>query len=97
MEINFNDKTLTLRRTMRAYLLWEQITGKPFGLTTYTDFITYFFATILASNPNEESITYDGFLDWLDSEPNALADFVLWLQQDTQPQPQQAKKKKAAK
>ena len=41
-----------LKYTIRAMFIYEQITGKPFGISTLLDNYIFFYSMILANNPD---------------------------------------------
>ena len=43
MVVTIKEKTITLKNSMRAIMVYEQITGKPFSPITMTDLVIYFY------------------------------------------------------
>lgn len=80
MEITINEKNITLKNTMRSYIIFESITNKTFSPRTVTDLITYFYSVVLASDTDLQ-LQYDDFIDWLDNNPAVLNDFSEWINQ----------------
>lgn len=79
MEIEILGKKVTLKRTMRSLIIYEQKTGKTFQPKSVTDVMYYFYACILASD-RSLSITFDEFMDWLDDgHMESFIDFSQWL------------------
>lgn len=66
--ININGHDYRLRYTIRALFIFEQITGRPFGVKTLLDNYIFFYSIILANNP-DDIIKWDDFIDALDSDP----------------------------
>lgn len=66
--ITINGKEYKLRYTIRALFIFEQITGKPFGVKTLLDNYIFFYSILLANNP-DDVISWDEFIDALDSDP----------------------------
>lgn len=70
MTITINNKQYKLKYTLRALFIFEQITGKPFNITTLLDNYLFFYSLILANN--EDVLSWDEFIDALDKDPNIL-------------------------
>lgn len=92
MEITINDKTVTLKKTFRSVIAYEQATKKTFNPSTISEMILYFYCVIIASD-TELEITYDDFLNWLDDNENTLKDFTGWLSKMNEVESTTAKKK----
>ena len=71
MKITINNKEYTVKYTIRALFVFEQITGKPFGIKTLLDNYLFFYSMILANNP-DNPIDWDEFIDALDNDKNLL-------------------------
>ena len=71
MKITINDKEYTVKYTIRALFIFEQITGKPFCIKTLLDNYLFFYSMILASNP-ENPLDWDQFLDALDNDKSLV-------------------------
>ena len=54
-----------LKYTIRAMFIYEQITGKPFGISTLLDNYIFFYSLILANNP-------DNVLDAIDNDKELI-------------------------
>lgn len=92
MEITINNKTVTLKKTFRSVIAYEQATKKTFNPSTISEMILYFYCVIIASD-TELEITYDDFLNWLDDNENTLKDFTMWLSKMNEVESTTAKKK----
>lgn len=92
MEITINNKTITLKRTFRSYIIYESATGKPFAPKTLTDSITFFYCTVIASD-QEIELTFDEFLGWLDDHESAFQEFTDWLVKQNEIDTSTSKKK----
>ena len=66
-KITINGKEYQIRYTIRALFIFEQITGKPFGITTLLDNYVFFYSLILANNP-DDAPNWDEFVDALDAD-----------------------------
>lgn len=100
MVVSIKEKTITLKNSMRAIMVYEQITGKPFSPITMTDLVIYFYSTLIASDITLE-IAFDEFVEWLDENGDKFTEFTTWLtninkigSQYKQPTPESKKKKK---
>lgn len=92
MEILIKDKTITLKKTFRSLIAYESATGKPFAPKTITDYILYFYCVVIASDTALE-LSYDEFIDWLDTNENAINDFTTWLTKQSEAESKLSKKK----
>lgn len=71
MKIKIKNKNYTVKNTVRALFLFEKITGKHFSVDTLLDNYIYFYSLLLANNP-EMTLTWDQFIDALDSDPKIM-------------------------
>ena len=78
MEITIKNQTVKLKNSMRAIMVYEQITNKAFSPVTMTELMIYFYSTIIASNLEME-LTFDEFVAWLDNNNEEFANFTSWL------------------
>lgn len=78
MKINIKDKEIELKYGFRAMMLFEEITGESFQLRGMKDLIVYFYSTIIASDKDMD-IDFDGFIDWMDGNPDTLNEFGDWV------------------
>lgn len=78
MEITINNKQYKLKYTLRAMMLFEQITKKIFSIESLSDELVFFYSIILANNP-DEPMNFDQFLDAIDNDPDLLVQFQKFL------------------
>ena len=79
MKIQILGRDIELKATFRAYIIFENITGKSFQqLSTLADVLTFFYATILGSAKTTD-ISFDAFLDFIDENPNVVTEFSQWM------------------
>jgi hypothetical protein len=79
MKIQILDKEVELKSSFRAYIIFENITGKSFqSVQTLSDVLVFMYATILASLKTTD-ISFDTFMDYIDSNPNVVTEFSEWL------------------
>ena len=79
MEISINNKTITLKYSLRAMMMYENITGGTLTPSSLTDVITFFYCVVLAST-KDYSLKMEDFIDWLDANPDTINEFGEWLQ-----------------
>lgn len=71
--ITINGEDYKVKYTIRALFLMEQITGKPFSITTLLDNYLFFYCMILANNKDKEKIlSWDEFIDALDNDKELI-------------------------
>lgn len=74
---SFSD--LNLRQTFRAHIIYEQIMGESFNSKAgLNGMIVLFYSYIMGCN-KDATIDYDGWFDWLDENPQMLAEFTDWV------------------
>ena len=79
MKVQILGREIELKATFRAYIIFENITGKSFQqLSTLADVLTFFYATILGSAKTTD-ISFDDFLDFIDENPNIVTEFSEWM------------------
>ena len=71
MNIRINDTDYCIKWTLRAFFIYEQITGKIFKMQTLTDEYVFIYCLLLANNP-EIQLTFNEFIDVLDEEVEVL-------------------------
>ena len=67
MNITINKKQYKVKYTIRALFIFEQITGKPFNISTLFDNYLFFYCLLLANNP-DDVIEWEEFIDAIDSD-----------------------------
>lgn len=92
MNITINEKEVTLKKTFRSVIAYEQAMKKPFNPNTLSETIMYFYCTVIASD-SELEVTFDDFLNWLDDNPTAIKDFTEWLIKQSEIENKLTKKK----
>ena len=79
MKVQILGRDIELKATFRAYIIFENITGKSFQqLSTLADVLTFFYAPILGSAKTTD-ISFDDFLDFIDENPNIVTEFSEWI------------------
>lgn len=72
MKLTINGKEYTVKYTIRALFIFEQITNRPFKITTLLDNYLFFYSMILANNA--DTLTWDEFIDALDNDKQLVND-----------------------
>lgn len=67
MKIKINNNEYEVKSNVKAMLVYEGITEKPFEIKSLTDFYTYCYAMVYANN-TENVPQFDEFLNWFDDE-----------------------------
>lgn len=79
MKVKIEGKEVQLKKTMRSYIMFENINdGKMFAPKTLTDMITFFYCVVCSSDKTLE-VKFDAFLDWIDENDGILDEFAMWL------------------
>ena len=65
-------KTYDLKYGIRARVLFERISDKPFTLNGTTDWVIFIYAMLLAGD-SSFPLTLDEFMDKLDEDPKYLS------------------------
>lgn len=89
MKIKIKDNEYEVKNNVKAMLLFEGITEKPFEIKNLTDFYTYCYAMVYANN-TENVPQFDEFLEWFDDE-SINEKFMAVM--NSKPELQQSKKK----
>lgn len=79
MNINIIDKEITLKYSLRAMMMYENVTNKTLNPSGITEVVTFFYCVVLASS-KDYSLSFEDFMDWLDENPDTLKEFGEWLQ-----------------
>lgn len=72
MKLTIKGKEYTVKYTIRALFIFEQITNRPFKITTLLDNYLFFYSMILANNA--DTLTWDEFIDALDNDKQLVND-----------------------
>lgn len=80
MKVTIKEKEITLKSSFRALIAYEQITNHAFNPSTITDMILYFYCVIISSKEfDDEPMTFEEFIDYLDEHQDLLNTFTTWL------------------
>ena len=78
MKIKIGNKRYELKYTLRAMIIFEKITKKPFSLDNLTDQLVYFYAILMANNPSMK-LSLDDLIDAIDKDQNILTEYLDFL------------------
>lgn len=78
MEITIKDNTYKIKYSIRALFIFEEITGKTFKLEKVMDFYIFFYAMILANNP-DSNLLFNDFIDACDEDTSLFTSFQNYL------------------
>lgn len=80
MKVNLENKEIELKYGFRAMIVYEKIMDTSFAPKGLTEILVFFYSVIVASDKdNDINLTYDGFMDWLDENPEKVGEFSEWL------------------
>lgn len=71
MILTINNKDYTIKYTIRALFIFEQITGKAFEIKTVLDNYLFLYSLILANN-QDNPLTWDEFVEAIDNDKGVL-------------------------
>lgn len=72
--ITINNKEYKFKFTLRAMMLFEQVTNRTFSIKSITDEYLYLYCMIMANNPNAD-LTFNDLIDAMDSDASIMATF----------------------
>lgn len=76
--ILINGKEYKIKYGIRAMLIQEQITQKPFSLENMNEQLVFLYSCLLAAD-NELTMTYEEFLDAVDNDMSIIIRFGEYL------------------
>ena len=76
--ILINGKEYKIKYGIRAMLIQEQITQKPFSLDNMNEQLVFLYSCLLAAN-NELTMSYEEFLDAVDEDMSIIIRFGQYL------------------
>lgn len=78
MIVTINKKKITLKYSIRALIMYENITQQDYTHTNINDTLTLFYCYVLTS-AKDYSLTWDDFLDFIDKDMNVIQEFNEWI------------------
>lgn len=82
MDINIKGKDITLRYTMRALMMFEQVKGEMFSLKTLTDQFLLFYCMLVCSTKENIQLSFEEFTDLLDDDPTLYMKFGQFMEEE---------------
>lgn len=78
MKYNIKGTDYELRYSIRAMMMYENITGESFNPDNLTNILTFFYCIVVSSS-KDYSYSFDEFIDNLDENPNILQELTQWM------------------
>lgn len=78
MKYTIKDNTFELKYSIRALMMYENITGESFNPKNLTDVLTFLYCIVVSSS-KDYSYEFDNFLNDIDENPQILTDLTNWL------------------
>lgn len=78
MIITVKGKEIELKQSIRALMIYENISGKTFEPKGLSDVISYMYCVVVASS-GDYSLTFDEFIDEIDNNNDIVTKFTEWL------------------
>lgn len=78
--ITINGETYNYKYSLRSLFIFERITGKAFQLNDTLDTFAFFYAMLLANNPDKKVLDFEAFIDACEQNmaiANELSAYVL--------------------
>lgn len=72
--ITIKNKEYKFKFTLRAMLIFEQVTKRNFSIQSLTDEYIYLYCMIMANNP-DSNLTFDDLMDAMDEDPTIMIQF----------------------
>ena len=69
--ITINGSTYAVNPGMKAIIIFENVTDKPFQIKNTTDMLMYYYSALLAGNPGMK-LGFDELVDAVDDDPELL-------------------------
>jgi hypothetical protein len=94
MEVIINNITYKIKYSIRALMVYEQLTDRPFKGENITELYVFFYALIIANNP-DSILLFNDFIDFCDDNPDIAFEIQKYISDEILKQNQfiQSKKK----
>ena len=79
MKVKINGNEYEVKYTIRSLFIFEQITEKSFSLDSTLDNYIFFYSMILANNSGEKPLSWDEFIDAIDSDPKLTTQLLNYI------------------
>lgn len=74
----FNNKEVELKYSIRAMMMYENITESSFNPKNLTDILTFFYCVVVSSM-KDYNYSFEQFIDELDNDPSKLEELTNWM------------------
>ena len=78
MTVKINNDEITLKKSIRAIVVFEMIAQKAFEIKGLSDMLVYFYATTVTSK-EKVNIGFMEFCDWVDAHEGIMDEFSKWV------------------
>lgn len=78
MTVKINNDEITLKKSIRAIVVFEMIAQKAFEIKGLSDMLVYFYATTVTSK-DKVNIGFMEFCDWVDAHEGIMDEFSKWV------------------
>lgn len=85
MEITFKENKYTIKYTLRAFFIYEQITGQVFKMRTLTDEYLFLYCLILANAP-DINMSFEDFVSECDDRPDWMISMQKFVHKEMEKQ-----------
>jgi len=75
MEIKIKGESYTIKYTLRALFIFENITGKSFNVETSMEQFLFYYAILLANNPGT-TMSFEEFIDACEPDEPGSAEII---------------------
>jgi len=77
MKITYQNREIEIKFSFRADMLFEDAVGHSFSGQSETEWLQYFFSTLVAIT-KDETLKFEEFIDWVSENPTVFYDFLTW-------------------
>lgn len=85
MKITIKGKEYNIKYTIRAMIIFEQVTKQMFQIKTLTDEYLFLYSLVMANN-KDANLTFDDLLDAIDEDSNIMLQFEEFMKQEADKQ-----------
>lgn len=78
MKITIKGNEVDIKGTVRAMMMYENITGESFQPKDTEKIVTYMYCCVVCTT-KDYSLSFDEFLDIIDEDMTIVNDFIAWL------------------
>lgn len=77
--IKINGEEYNYKYSLRSLFIFEKIAGKPFQLSDTLDTFTFFYAMLLANNPDKKVLDFEAFIDACEADMGIMNEMSAYL------------------